>query len=167
MFAQPLVGRRHHQRTPFWIFPHLLQIVCVLVDVPELVNDNLLIDHLDVTTSKPIDKFSPFLVSFARACVILCIDALFVRGDFFLVTNETNPVLERSVRNMSWQRLNVAHVDELICVCLKVCVDTVAPTEPLGFGQLTRELKCDIDVRGTRLPFLACDPNSTAKITSV
>jgi len=73
------------------IFPHLLQIVCVLVDVPELVNDNLLIDHLDVTTSKPIDKFSPFLVSFARACVILCIDALFVRGDFFLVTNETNP----------------------------------------------------------------------------
>jgi len=100
----------------FGYSPHLLQIVCVLVDVPELVNDNLLIDHLDVTTSKPIDKFSPFLVSFARACVILCIDALFVRGDFFLVTNETNPVLERSVRNMSWQRLNVAHVDELICV---------------------------------------------------
>ena len=98
--------------------PHLLQIVRVLVDVSKLVNDDLLITHLDVATSQPINEFSPFFFSFARACVILGLDVLLVRIQVLLITNETNTISEHSMCNMSWQRLNVAHVDESICVCL-------------------------------------------------
>lgn len=59
---------------------------------------------------------------------------------------DTNAIPEHTVDNVGWQRVDVAHADESIRVCLEFRIDTVASTEPLGFGQLVWEPKCDIDI---------------------